>query len=252
MQAQAAYPPAQRPPSRSMARPSKWWLERPEQGRPAQARRERQPVQPVQVQPGLPPRVRPAGRTSPAAAPSCPDDRDRLPRHASVWPSCRYYRRRREYEPCRDRDRCVMVRPPYSKRVLGLRGAEAARQQEHGDSETLLHCCDLLSRESHPPKLLRSDSFTQRDPDHFQSISRVLAALVQIRLGSLICRQWTVNFRRKQACPLESFRREVHRQIRDCASTVLGKSLFMSRRPTHILRHAGVDIAKKDFLGPPR
>ena len=33
------------------------------------------------------------------------------------------------------------------KRVLGLRGAEAARQQEHGDSETLLHCCDLLSRE---------------------------------------------------------------------------------------------------------
>jgi hypothetical protein len=36
------------------------------------------------------------------------------------------------------------------KRVLGLRGGEAARQQEHGDSETLLHCCDLLSREPHP------------------------------------------------------------------------------------------------------
>ena len=40
------------------------------------------------------------------------------------------------------------------KRVLGLRGAEAARQQEHGDSETLLHCCDLLSREPHSPEAI--------------------------------------------------------------------------------------------------
>jgi hypothetical protein len=86
------------------------------------------------------------------------------------------------------------------KRVLGLRGAEAARQQEHGDSETLLHCCDLLSRESHPPKLIRSDSFTQRDPDHFQSISRVLAALVQIHLGSLVTPNGQPISGEKQAC----------------------------------------------------
>jgi hypothetical protein len=72
------------------------------------------------------------------------------------------------------------------KTVLGLRGGEAARQQQHGDSETLLHCCDLLSRESHSPKLLRSNSFAQRDPDHFQTMSRVPAALVQIQPGSLM------------------------------------------------------------------
>jgi hypothetical protein len=38
--------------------------------------------------------------------------------------------------------------------VLGLRGGEAARQQQHGDSETLLHHCDLLSREPHSPKAI--------------------------------------------------------------------------------------------------
>src|SRR4029077_16304874 len=65
------------------------------------------------------------------------------------------------------------------KRVLGLRGG--ARQQEHGDSETLFHY-DLLSRNPQNPKL-PGGGFTQRDPDHFQTISRVLAALVQIRLA---------------------------------------------------------------------
>src|SRR5205823_14823994 len=38
------------------------------------------------------------------------------------------------------------------ERVLRLRGGETARQQEHGDSETLLHHCDLLSREPHSPE----------------------------------------------------------------------------------------------------
>jgi hypothetical protein len=85
--------------------------------------------------------------------------------------------------------------------VLGLRGGEAARQQEHGDSETLLHYCDLLSREPQSPKLLRAGSFPQSDPNHFQTMSRVLAALVQIQPRSLICLQWTVNFLRKSTCP---------------------------------------------------
>ena len=74
--------------------------------------------------------------------------------------------------------------------VLGLRGG--GRQQQRGDSQKLLHY-DLLSRES-PAAKLRVGSVTQRDLDHVQKISLVLAALGSKGWVSLVRAAKAVNF----------------------------------------------------------
>src|SRR3954452_13033938 len=96
-----------------------------------------------------------------------------------------------------------MVRPPYWNVYWACALVRLIASNRPAIARHFFIVATSRAGNPFPPPLLRSNSFTQRDPDHFPSISRVLAALVQIRLGillgSLNSVQWTVNFLRKQA-----------------------------------------------------
>ena len=55
---------------------------------------------------------------------------------ASAWPSCRYYRRRRESKPCRDRDRWDGG-PPYSKVYWAGAAVLASNSTANRDTSSL-------------------------------------------------------------------------------------------------------------------
>ena len=92
---------------------------------------------------------------------------------AGAWPSCRYYRKRRESRPYRDRDRCGWCDPRIRWCIGPARRCTPAAMRR---LPTALSSRSPRQVESttHGPRHAR-----QRDPHHFHCISRQPAPSVQ-------------------------------------------------------------------------